>query len=45
MVYWFERGECNCFIVNVFYLMLNIIYSFVKRLINKRKEYEELVEK
>lgn len=45
MAHWFERGECNRSTVNVFHSMLNTTHSFVKRLINKRKEHEELVEK
>ena len=45
MAHWFERGECNRTTVNVFHSMLNTTHSFVKRLINKRKEHEEQVEK
>ena len=45
MAHWFERGECNRSTVNVFHSMLNTTHSFVKRLINKRKEHEEQVEK
>ena len=44
MAHWFERGECNRSTVNVFHSMLNTTHSFVKRLINKRKEHEEQVE-
>ena len=45
MAHWFERGECNRATVNVFHSMLNTTHSFVKRLINKRKEHVEQVEK
>jgi len=45
MAHWFERGECNRSTVNVFHSMLNTTHSFVKRLIIKRKEHEEQVEK
>jgi len=45
MAHWFERGECNRSTVNVFHSMLNTTHSLVKRLINKRKEHAEKVEK
>ena len=45
MAHWFEKGECNRTTVNVFHSMLNTTHSFVKRLISKRKEHEEQVEK
>lgn len=45
MAHWFERGECNRSTGNVFHSMLNATHSFVKRLINKRKEHEQQVEK
>ena len=45
MAHRFERGECNRSTVNVFHSMLNTTHSLVKRLISKRKEHAEKVEK
>ena len=45
LAHWFEKGECNRSTVNVFHTILSTIHSFVKRLINKRKEHERQVEK
>lgn len=45
MAHWFEKGECNRTTVNVFHTMLSTTHSLVKRLISKRKEHVQQVEK
>ena len=45
VVHWFEKGECNRSTVNVFHSLLTTINSLIKRLINRRKEHEQRVEK
>ena len=45
LTHWLEKGECNRSTVNVFHTLLNTIHSLIRRLINKRKEHEQRVEK
>lgn len=45
IAHWFEKGECNPYTVNVFHTVLSTIHSFVKRLIAKRKEHEQHMER
>lgn len=44
LTHWFEKGECNRSTVNVFHTVLSTVHTLIKRLINRRKEYEQLVE-
>ena len=44
LTHWFEKGECNRSTVNVFHTVLSTIHTLIKRLINRRKEHEQLVE-
>ena len=45
LTHWFERGECNRSTVNVFHALLNTVNSLIKRLVSRRKEHEQRVEK
>lgn len=45
VAHWFEKGECNRSTVNVFHSLLTTVHSLIKRLINRRREHEQRVEK
>ncbi|XP_068731824.1 golgin subfamily A member 6-like protein 24 [Montipora capricornis] len=45
LAHWLEKGECNRKTVNDFHTLLNAVNNLIKRLISRRKEHEQQVEK
>lgn len=45
LAHWIEKGDCNRKTVNDFHTMLSAVNNLTKRLINRRKEHEQQVEK
>ena len=45
LAHWLEKGDCNRKTVNDFHTMLSAVNNLTKRLINRRKEHEQQVEK